>query len=106
MGVADFVYNKLVSKFNFDPTECQEKLLVALSEFITDPSSNIFVINGYAGTGKTTSMSALISVLKDLSKNYILLAPTGRAAKVLANYTGVSAKTIHKQIYRQKSLKY
>jgi exodeoxyribonuclease-5 len=64
----------------------------------------ILVVRGYAGTGKTTAISAFIKVLKDLKYKYILLAPTGRAAKVLSNYSGVQAKTIHKQIYRQKSL--
>ncbi|MBR2437723.1 MAG: AAA family ATPase, partial [Bacteroidales bacterium] len=58
----------------------------------------------YAGTGKTTAVSAFIKVLKELKHKFVLLAPTGRAAKVLSNYSGMQAKTIHKQIYRQRSL--
>ncbi len=61
-------------------------------------------MRGYAGTGKTTAVSAFIKVLKELKHKFVLLAPTGRAAKVLSNYSGMQAKTIHKQIYRQRSL--
>ena len=67
--------------------------------------SDIFLINGYAGTGKTSSVFSLIAMMDEFGLNYVLLAPTGRAAKVLSGYTGKKAYTIHKQIYRQKSLK-
>ena len=62
------------------------------------------VVNGYAGTGKTTAISAVIGPLKDLGCKCVLMAPTGRAAKVLSGYAGQPAYTIHKHIYRQKSV--
>lgn len=107
MGVNDFLKNKLCSYLKFEPTPCQDMLMEVLSNFVMDDthSTPILIINGYAGTGKTTSMGAFIKLLQELRTKYILLAPTGRSAKVLANYTKVPAKTIHKQIYRQKSLK-
>ena len=62
------------------------------------------VVNGYAGTGKTTAISAVISLMKEYKTKCVLLAPTGRAAKVLSSYAGQQAYTIHKHIYRQKSV--
>jgi exodeoxyribonuclease-5 len=79
-------------------------LLVKLAEFVIDKNNlSIFVVSGFAGTGKTSAISALVATLKELQIKYILLAPTGRAAKVLTNYSGEKAFTIHKKIYRQKS---
>ncbi|MBE6230549.1 MAG: ATP-dependent endonuclease [Bacteroidales bacterium] len=97
----------MVENLKFVPTPCQENLFRELAQFVAgDPESDwLMLLSGYAGTGKTSAMSAFIKVLKSFGKKYILLAPTGRSAKVLANYTGAPAKTIHKQIYRQKSLK-
>ena len=71
-----------------------------LYEVITDI---IFLLKGYAGTGKTSMVSALVKTLDVFKIPTVLLAPTGRAAKVLSTYTGKSAFTIHKKIYRQKS---
>ena len=62
------------------------------------------MLKGYAGTGKTTLVSALVKALKELEQQCVLLAPTGRAAKVLAGYSGQSAWSIHKEIHRQKSV--
>ncbi|MBE6217245.1 MAG: ATP-dependent endonuclease [Bacteroidales bacterium] len=73
------------------------------AEFITS-DDDIMVVNGYAGTGKTTALSAIISVMKEYGTKCVLLAPTGRAAKVLSSYSGERAFTIHKHIYRQKSV--
>ncbi|MFN7014087.1 MAG: ATP-dependent RecD-like DNA helicase, partial [Bacteroidia bacterium] len=70
-----------------------------ISEFLADKSQKLFVIGGYAGTGKTTLVSALVELLPHLKYKSVLLAPTGRAAKVLSNYTLKSAFTIHKYIY-------
>ncbi|MBR5856796.1 MAG: AAA family ATPase [Bacteroidales bacterium] len=97
----------MVENLKFVPTTCQDTLFKELASFITGDAGNdwLMLVCGYAGTGKTSAMSAFIKVLKAFQKKYILLAPTGRSAKVLANYTGAPAKTIHKQIYRQKSLK-
>ena len=75
-----------------------------LSEWLVDPDfSKIFILNGYAGTGKTTLIAGLVGALKYIGMRPILLAPTGRAAKVMARYSGEKALTIHKRIYRQKT---
>lgn len=93
------------------PTNDQKILLDGLAEYIwdfSDPMANpdkIFMVKGYAGTGKTTVMSALVKSLPDLKLRSVLLAPTGRAAKVISGYAKKNASTIHKKIYRQKSQK-
>ena len=106
MAVEQYLQGLFEKKLGMEPTAGQKELFAKLGEFLTVPQDEfpILVVRGYAGTGKTTAISAFIKVLKDLRYKYILLAPTGRAAKVLTNYSGVQAKTIHKQIYRQKSL--
>ena len=107
MAVEEFLAQRMAGQLEHAPTRCQENLFGKLGLFMSGSSKDnwLMVITGYAGTGKTTAIAAFISVLKEFKYRYILLAPTGRSAKVLANYTGESAKTIHKQIYRQKSLK-
>lgn len=81
------------------------QLLDKLSRFITSPAPRkAFILRGYAGTGKTSIMAALVQSLKQLNQRFVLLAPTGRAAKVLSRYAGYPAYTIHKFIYRQKQL--
>lgn len=93
-------------QIGFEPTADQAVLIARLAEFLTDPKgSNILMVNGYAGTGKTTTMGALVRVLKQLQRPVVLLAPTGRAAKVMSQYAGTSAYTIHKKIYRQANMK-
>ena len=87
----------------FELTPCQDSLLHDVADFITCDDSDILVVNGYAGTGKTTAIAAVIAVMTELNTPCILLAPTGRAAKVLSSYTGRPASTVHKHIYRQKS---
>ena len=104
MGRSDFLYSAFVSKLAFDPTTCQEGLLRKTADFVSSSDTDILVVNGYAGTGKTTAMSAVISVMKEFKTKCVLLAPTGRAAKVLSSYSGQPAFTIHKHIYRQKSV--
>ena len=74
-----------------------------IGEFLTSDEGDILVVNGYAGTGKTTVLAAVVSTFTDLKTPCILMAPTGRSAKVLSGYTGRPASTVHKQIYRQKS---
>lgn len=106
MAVADYLFDKLNSGLGFEPTICQSSLFASLASFITDSTENgLMLINGYAGTGKTSSLSSLVKVLKEFSRPFVLMAPTGRAAKVLWGYTGSKALTIHKQIYRQRSMK-
>ena len=104
MGRSDFLYSGFVSRMKHEPTPCQNRLLESIAEFISADDDDILVVNGYAGTGKTTAVSAVISVLKEYKVKSILLAPTGRAAKVLSGYAGQPAYTIHKHIYRQKSV--
>lgn len=93
----------LLTQFPFDTTSGQRTLLTMLSEFIMDKEANqIFVIKGYAGTGKTTIVRSLVESLPAVNGKTVLLAPTGRAAKVLSNYTKKQAYTIHKKIYYRK----
>ncbi len=103
MGRSDFLYSGFVSRLPFEPTPCQDSLLRKIAGFVSSDDEDIFVVNGYAGTGKTTAVSAVISVMKEFQTKCVLLAPTGRAAKVLSSYAGMPAYTIHKHIYRQKS---
>lgn len=93
------------SRFPMRPTEQQKEALRRLAYFLTDPSDNetsCFVLKGYAGTGKTTIISALVAALPTLRMRSILLAPTGRAAKVMSSYSKKRAFTVHKKIYRKK----
>ena len=96
----------LHQKFPFEPTPSQAELFNKLSTFILNEDEwapLTFIIRGYAGTGKTTVISTLIKILGSFSYKTQLLAPTGRAAKVMANYSKKKASTIHKKIYRQVS---
>ena len=94
----------LISNFPHEPTNSQLDLLDKLSFFLTgNGQRSLFVIKGYAGTGKTTIVRSLVNVLPKIKYKSVLLAPTGRAAKVLANYSDRPAYTIHKKIYRMKS---
>ena len=104
MGRSGFLYSSFISSLPFDPTSCQDGLLRKIADFVSSDESDILVVNGYAGTGKTTAVSAVISVMKEFQTKCVLLAPTGRAAKVLSSYSGQPAFTIHKHIYRQKSV--
>lgn len=98
------IATQIYTKICFEATPGQKKIIEKLSEYLADGDfSKIFVLNGYAGTGKTTLIAALVGALKDLEIKTVLLAPTGRAAKVLARYTGDRANTIHKRIYRQRT---
>ena len=93
----------LVQKFQHAPTAEQEVCLQALSQFLMDKNDHqVFLLKGYAGTGKTTLVSAFVSQLWNLQFKYVLLAPTGRAAKVIGNYAGKQAQTIHRHIYYPK----
>lgn len=104
MDRAAFLYDKFLKRFKAEPTPCQEGLFQSIAEFATSDDADILIVNGYAGTGKTTAVSAAISALRDVGMKSVLLAPTGRAAKVLAQIAHRSASTIHKHIYRQKSM--
>lgn len=94
---------KILASFPFEPTQGQQQLAEMLGSFIEDKDPrSVFVLKGYAGTGKTSFISAMVKVLPAVRRKAILLAPTGRAAKVLSGYSGQHAFTIHKRIYFQR----
>ena len=94
---------KLTSYFQHNFTPSQSILIDGLSDFLKSETENdIFLIKGFAGTGKTSVMKAVVDLLKEFSIPVRLMAPTGRAAKVLSNYVDYPAFTIHRVIYRQK----
>jgi ATP-dependent exoDNAse (exonuclease V) alpha subunit len=93
-------YTILKRNFPFEPTSKQDIFFQMIAEFVQKPKRNeLFVLKGYAGTGKTTIISTFVNQLRKIAKNSVLLAPTGRAAKVISNYSGRGALTIHKKIY-------
>lgn len=99
-------YHLLLDNFPFTATLSQEKLLKSISHFAFDTNKHaLFLLKGYAGTGKTTSISVFVNNLQQINMKSVLLAPTGRAAKVIANYSKKSAFTIHKKIYFPKKAK-
>ena len=102
MDRAAFLYTTFLGCFAYESTPCQDKLLRQVASFIT-ADEDILVVNGYAGTGKTSALSAVVGGLSSLKIPCVLLAPTGRSAKVLSGYCGKPASTIHKHIYRQKT---
>ena len=98
------IATQIYGKICFETTPGQKKIIEKLSEYLADDDfSRIFVLNGYAGTGKTTLIAALVGALKESGIRPVLLAPTGRAAKVLARNARERALTIHKRIYRQRT---
>ena len=98
------IATQIYAKLSFQPTENQKKIIESFSNYLSDDDfSRFFVLNGYAGTGKTTLIAAIVAALKMLGIKTILLAPTGRAAKVLSQYTSEKALTIHKRIYREQT---
>lgn len=104
MGRADFLYKDFISHLGMPPTSCQDSMLRDVASFVTGDDADIMVVNGYAGTGKTTAIAAVIASLSSMEVPCVLLAPTGRASKVLSGYAHKPAHTIHKGIYRQKSV--
>lgn len=104
MGHSDFLYTSFLKRLHFEPTPCQDGLLRKMADFICSDDGDILVVNGYAGTGKTTAIASVIGTLRELKTKCVLLAPTGRAAKVLSSYAHQPAYTIHKHIYRQRAV--
>lgn len=93
----------LENVFPHQPTFQQQELFRQLHDFLRQRSNNsVFIVRGYAGTGKTTVVSALVKLLPSYKLKSVLLAPTGRAAKVISSYAGKEAFTIHKKIYRKR----
>ena len=98
------ISHQIYAKLSFDATFNQKKIIEKLSEWLADDDyRRIFLLNGYAGTGKTTIIAAFVAALNELGIKTILLAPTGRAAKVLSHYSHKDAYTIHKRIYRERT---
>jgi len=96
-------YRLLRQNFPFSPTLKQDIFLQKIAEFVINTGRDeLFVLKGYAGTGKTTIISTLVNNLREANKKYVLLAPTGRAAKVISGYSNKPAHTIHKRIYFPK----
>ena len=94
----------ILDNFGFKPTKEQEKGAQMMAEFLFERNTEtVFVMKGYAGTGKTSLIGALVRAMTALKQRTVLMAPTGRAAKVFASYAGQTAYTIHKRIYRQKA---
>ena len=98
-----FLNDAFLRWFPYEPTPCQYAMLSKVASFLTSDDGDILVVNGYAGTGKTAAIASVISAMEELEVKCVLLAPTGRSAKVLSSYAGRPASTIHKHIYRQKS---
>lgn len=102
--INQYLLDKIRTAFSLEPTSQQSALMEKVANFIVDKDSDrIFLLKGYAGTGKTSVISSVIKVMDELQQPVVLLAPTGRAAKVLSIYSEKQAFTIHKKIYRQKS---
>jgi len=98
------IYTLLENHLGYIPTQDQSDCMRLLANYVTDNTNDvIFLLTGYAGTGKTSVIASLVNTLTTLRQKSVLLAPTGRAAKVLRSYSGKEAYTIHRKIYRQKS---
>ncbi|MBR1928218.1 MAG: AAA family ATPase [Paludibacteraceae bacterium] len=103
--LTDFIISQIRAELPFEPNEEKYHLLKMLGDFLVSRDTDrLFLLQGYAGTGKTSMMAAMVRALNRLQQKTVLLAPTGRAAKVLSAYSGFPAYTIHKQIYRQKDM--
>ncbi|MCD7935851.1 MAG: AAA family ATPase [Tannerellaceae bacterium] len=102
--INSYLSDQILRNFPYKPSEDQLKGIYTLADFLlkTDQDS-VLLIRGYAGTGKTSLIGALVKTIKEFNQKSILMAPTGRAAKVFSAYAGQHAFTIHKKIYRQKA---
>ena len=102
--INNYLERQIKENFPYQPTFEQEIAVKSLSEFLLSTANDtVFVLRGYAGTGKTSLVGALVKAMDKLQQKSVLLAPTGRAAKVFSAYAGHPAFTIHKKIYRQQS---
>lgn len=99
-----FIFQQILNAFPYEPTAEQREAIDTLSRFLSSPAPNdVLLLKGYAGTGKTSLLGATVKALTALKQSVVLLAPTGRAAKVFSEYAGRNALTIHRKIYRQKT---
>ena len=110
--IFDYFRELILNNFCHNPTTQQQEVVEALTEFILSVdrgtsgqiNDQVFILRGYAGTGKTSLVSSLVRTMEQLERRCVLMAPTGRAAKVLSLYSNHEAFTIHKRIYRQRSI--
>ena len=103
--IADELKYRVRGAFGYEPTREQQQAIDVFATFMADSRMMpVMVMRGSAGTGKTTLAAAIVRALQSLEQQLVLLAPTGRAAKVFSLYAGSAAYTIHRRIYRQKSL--
>ena len=102
--INNYLERQIKENFPYQPTPEQENAIKLLSQFLCSPKADVaFLLRGYAGTGKTSLVGALVRTLDFLKQKVVLLAPTGRAAKVFSAYAGHPAFTIHKKIYRERA---
>ena len=102
--INNYLVQQIKGNFQYKPTLEQEKAVKSLADFLfSRQQDSVFLLKGYAGTGKTSLIGALVKTLDQLQQKCVLLAPTGRAAKVFSHYAKHSAFTIHKKIYRQRN---
>ena len=101
MTISEFAAD-VAGHLPYEPNHQQTLLISALARFCSSatPSDSVFILNGYAGTGKTSLTGALVKSLRNAGREVVLLAPTGRAAKVFSSHAGYPASTIHRRIYR------
>ena len=99
----DFFLTRIKNNFPHEATPEQNLALEKLSDFLFSREDEaLFLLKGYAGTGKSSLVGALVKTMTEMEQKTVLMAPTGRAAKVFSFYAGQNAYTIHKKIYRQK----
>ncbi len=102
--INSFISGLISRNFPHNPTDEQRKAIDSMADFLTsNEDDSLLLLKGYAGTGKTSLVGAFVKTLAELKQKTVLLAPTGRAAKIFSNYAGQKAYTIHKRIYRQKT---
>lgn len=104
MTIFDVFAGKIAQKLPFKPNNTQQNALQLISKFLLEPvfRDRVFVLRGYAGTGKTSLVGALVKTMTEANMRTVLMAPTGRAAKVFSSMSNRNAMTIHKTIYRQQ----
>ena len=102
--IRDFYIENIRRQMSVTPTMEQDTAMRLFAEYMTCRDDHpVFILNGAAGTGKTTLASAIVRALMEMKQKIVLMAPTGRAAKVFSLYSGQSAYTIHRRIYRQRT---
>ncbi|MCL2502883.1 MAG: AAA family ATPase, partial [Bacteroidales bacterium] len=88
MALKQHLYQQLCGFLRHLPTDCQQELFMQFADYmVSENSDELFVVNGYAGTGKTTAVGAMVKLMDKMETKVVLMAPTGRAAKVLSGYT-------------------